>query len=102
MMNYSEEEITRLQAPLAMLSKYAQIILPIDKKMELATINEVAEELLPWIPPAMYQGLEDLAKAVKSKGPELLRLAHPLFMSGRWPDILTALGEIIIKDDENI
>jgi hypothetical protein len=92
---YSEDEIKAHQAALAMLSKVAGIMLPLDKKMELNTVKEVSEELLGWLPPAMYGALVSLAHTVKAKGPELLEIAHPQLNSGRWPQILEALAFLI-------
>lgn len=60
--------------------------------------QEIALDLVAWIPPGCFQAITRLSELASEKGPEVLEIIGPQFRSDRWASIVHRLAEMLNEE----
>lgn len=92
-----QEILDRIAPAVGMLAPFKAMLLRLDNPEK--SIQDTAEALGGFIPPACYDALVTLADYAEAHGPEILRVIGPAFVSPRWAAILAHIAAEIKKAD---
>ena len=98
--NLTAEEKAAIAPAVNMLSRFGANLVQAAAQDQRGP-DAAAEELMGYIPPAIYASLVELAKVTANHGPAVLGLIHPGMATERWAAILSELDKIIQSPDES-